>query len=576
MAKLGMFFKTLGTKITTLWKTTLWFKIASIGGTVVIATSAVVIPNAIISETGGIFHKCNYSVENIDTAYSHSVATCTDKAKYYYSCACGEKGTKLFEYGNALGHTDGEWITDKEANCTEDGSKHQVCAVCDATIKTKTLTKLGHTDGQWITDKEANCTEDGSKHQVCAVCDATIKTETLTKLGHTDGQWITDKEANCTEDGSKHQVCAVCDATNKTKTLTKLGHTDGEWITDKEANCTEDGSKHQICSVCEATIKTETLTKFGHSYKENLPDTACVGTDIVYQCNNCEDTYTKKLQAISADIKYCYWSYNNGSNCYVQDLVSFNGIQGGYGKYTITITYTDPRGESHGYKYTVDNLHGTKYLGDASWDVYFRQYYPPFATIEIEDELALKTIYTVYFPTLGASDYNSGENYYPQNTTINVSTTTVEHSGLYVTSYSDEKNYFARWYCSKCDVEYVTPLKPIEATFALTKITYTSYTNGYEFTWKVHPSGGIGSYEYFFMVTSLSTGEFLGQSDWQSDNEFTFKSGFRDSTSTLQTPIIVWVYIRDTSGGSVAYRFEMTTINNISNVHIYSSYSPGR
>ena len=333
MAKLGMFFKTLGTKIATLWKTTTWFKIASIGGAVVIATSAVVIPNAIISETGGIFHKCNYSVENIDTVYAYSAANCTEKAKYYYSCACGEKGTELFEYGNALGH-DLTHREGKQVTCTDIGyEEYDTCSRCDYSTYEE-ISAMGHTDGQWITDKEATCTEDGSKHQVCSVCEATIKTETLTKLGHTDGQWITDKEANCTEDGSKHQVCSVCEATIKTETLTKLGHTDGEWITDKEANCTEDGIKHQICSICKVTLKTESAGKaYGHTYTEEyVSDTSPY---ILHSCKNCDNEYKVNVEPITADISKAIGTMIvNGTTYNICFEVS--NVKGGYGNLTVT------------------------------------------------------------------------------------------------------------------------------------------------------------------------------------------------------------------------------------------------
>ena len=248
MAKLGMFLKTLGTKIAALWKTTTWFKIASIGGAVVIATSAVVIPNAVISETGGIFHKCDFSIENIDANYSYSAANCTEKAKYYYSCACGEKGTDLFEYGDVLGH-DLTHHESKQVTCTDIGfDAYDTCSRCDYTTYIE-INATGHTDGEWITDVDATCTEDGSKHQICSVCNDTIKTEVISATGHTDGEWITDVDAICTEDGSKHQICSVCNDTIKTEVIPTTGHHLGEWITE-EPTCNADGSKYQICSIC--------------------------------------------------------------------------------------------------------------------------------------------------------------------------------------------------------------------------------------------------------------------------------------------------------------------------------------
>ena len=50
-----------------------------------------------------------------DERYKVSGATCTEPAKYYVSCACGEKGADTFENGAANGHTAGtEWKSDAD------------------------------------------------------------------------------------------------------------------------------------------------------------------------------------------------------------------------------------------------------------------------------------------------------------------------------------------------------------------------------------------------------------------------------------------------------------------------------
>ena len=191
----------------------------------------------------------------------------------------------------------------------------------------------GHTDGEWITDKEPTCTENGSKHQVCSVCETTIKTETLTKLGHTDGKWITVKEPTCTEDGSKYRICSVCNAT-ETEALTKVGHTDGEWITDKEPTCTENGSKHQVCYVCKATIKTETLPFKGHNYQiSSMENNGAVGSTITYTCTNCHDSYKKTVDEIVVSVR------NTGTtsatiNGYESHSKTYSvSASGGYGEF---------------------------------------------------------------------------------------------------------------------------------------------------------------------------------------------------------------------------------------------------
>ena len=328
MAKLGTFFKTLGTKIATLWKTTKWFKIASIGGAVVIVTSAVVIPNAIISETGGIFHKCDFSVESIDTQYSYSEANCTEKAKYYYSCACGGKGTELFEYGNALGH-DLTHYASKQVTCTEIGyDEYDTCSRCDYTTYNE-ISATGHTDGEWITDANATCTEDGSKHQICSVCEETINTAVIPATGHTDGEWITDANATCTEDGSKHQICSVCEETIKTEDIAANGHDFGDWYIVQEATCAVSGIKERVC---ECTVK-ETVTYSVEHPSEFISATKSNDDYIAtWHCPTCGVNFDKEFDPITATCGVYNWYIST----YATIIWQINA-SGGIGDYSYTI-----------------------------------------------------------------------------------------------------------------------------------------------------------------------------------------------------------------------------------------------
>lgn len=60
-----------------------------------------------------IAHTHDFSRERVADEYLFTAATCTDKAVYYVTCACGEKSEETFAYGARLGHT-GE-------NCTRCG-----------------------------------------------------------------------------------------------------------------------------------------------------------------------------------------------------------------------------------------------------------------------------------------------------------------------------------------------------------------------------------------------------------------------------------------------------------------------
>ena len=57
-------------------------------------------------------------------------ATCTEKAKYYYSCSCGAKESLTFEYGDPLDHSFTNYVSNNDAKCLKDGTE---TAVCDRT-----------------------------------------------------------------------------------------------------------------------------------------------------------------------------------------------------------------------------------------------------------------------------------------------------------------------------------------------------------------------------------------------------------------------------------------------------------
>lgn len=81
----------------------------------------------------------------------------------------------------ALGHSWDEGKVTKEATCTETGQKIYTCTVCKDTY-VETIPLAAHTL-QWITDKAATETEEGSRHEECSVCGWIGKTETIPALG---------------------------------------------------------------------------------------------------------------------------------------------------------------------------------------------------------------------------------------------------------------------------------------------------------------------------------------------------------------------------------------------------------
>ena len=168
-------------------------------------------------------HTHVFDQEVVADQYLASKANCTDPAKYYKSCKCGEKGTEPFTSGAALGHTEGtEW--EKDAT----GHWH-ICTVagCGVVIDSS---KAAHTP-----DHQGGATEEYAIK--CSVCGYEIEAQ----LQHThvfDQEVVADQylasKANCTDPAKYYKSCKCGEkGTEPFISGAALGHTEGtEWEKD--------------------------------------------------------------------------------------------------------------------------------------------------------------------------------------------------------------------------------------------------------------------------------------------------------------------------------------------------------
>ena len=149
--------------------------------------------------------------ENTADKYLKSAASCEDKAVYYKSCSCGEKGTETFEYGQALGHTydqentESKYLKD-EASCTEVAVYWKSCSCGEKGNETFNYgTTLPHDFGTYSKTDNATCTENAKETAYCEDCnEPDVRDIEETVLGHGDI--------------NTSNVCAVC---NKEVAYTK-------------------------------------------------------------------------------------------------------------------------------------------------------------------------------------------------------------------------------------------------------------------------------------------------------------------------------------------------------------------
>ncbi len=299
-------------------------------------------------------HTHEFTQKITDYEYLLSPATCTEKAKYYYSCECGEKGTETFDYGSPLGHNFGDYLSDDNATCIADGSKTAKCIRCNATdTVTDANTRLGHKFTNYVPDGNATCTKDGTKTAKCDRCDETDTiTDANSKLQHTYNRQIAaDKylatTATCTKKATYYYAC-IC-GTKGTETYeygAALGHNFTNYVSDRNATCTEDGTKTAKCDRCNETDTiTDANTKTGHSFTNYVSDNnatyekdgtktaccdhnGCTATDTIPdEGSMLESKMTFKTLSVNGNTVYGKVSNNTDSFSFIKEIETFGHIK---------------------------------------------------------------------------------------------------------------------------------------------------------------------------------------------------------------------------------------------------------
>ena len=288
--------------------------------------------------------------KTVSEKYLKSAATCTAKAVYYTSCAdCGQssKGTadeETFEYGNALGHKYGEWVSNGDGThtrvCAND-STHTETKACHggkATCTAKAICEdcgkaYGEMAAHTFTAKStvsrylkrgATCTEKSEYYVSCAGCGLSSKGTaseavfTGSALGHSLTEWSVITEVTCTTNGTQERHCTRCDY-KQTRTVVAKGHSYGLWNVTKKVGCITDGEQSRECSVC-GNKETKAIAATGvHSY----------GSWKVAKAATCTTTGTKVRSCSECGVKETVIIQPTGHK-YVESIVKPTYTEKGY------------------------------------------------------------------------------------------------------------------------------------------------------------------------------------------------------------------------------------------------------
>ena len=326
-----------------------------------------------------------FTAKTVAAKYLKSAATCTAKAVYYTSCAdCGlsSKGTKneaTFEYGNALGHKYGKWVSNGNGThtrvCAND-NKHTETKNCHggkATCTAKAICEdcgkaYGEMAAHTFTAKStvsrylkraATCTEKSEYYVSCAGCGLSSKGTaseavfTGSALGHSLTEWSVITEVTCTTNGTQERHCTRCDY-KQTRTVVAKGHSYGLWNVTKKVGCITDGEQSRECSVC-GNKETKTIAATGvHSY----------GSWKVAKAATCTTTGTKVRSCLECGAKETVILQPTGHK-YVESTVKPTYTEKGY-----TLHKCSECGTSYKSSYTdklvLASVSGVKLAGRAA------------------------------------------------------------------------------------------------------------------------------------------------------------------------------------------------------------------
>mgnify|MGYP006069975831 FL=1 len=244
--------------------------------------------------------------------------TCTTAGSSYTTCGnCGLRigGSITLD---ALGHNY-EWVVDREATCSAEGSRSEKCTRCGEIRATESIDKIAHTSDMITHVTQATCTKSGSSYELCTVCNAKINVKSLPALGHSF-MWVTTTEPTCTETGIRTQECTRCHIAGEMESIAATGHTSDMTQHVEAATCTKSGSSYELCTVCNAKINVKSLPALGHGYGWVTTTEATCTADGVdsYVCLRCYDVAeTRSIPALGHDYE---WVIDKEASCSVDGL----------------------------------------------------------------------------------------------------------------------------------------------------------------------------------------------------------------------------------------------------------------
>lgn len=219
--------------------------------------------------------------------------TCSEQGIEKRFCDCGDVQQNPIE---RLPHTEGEWTFNEEGT-----EKRLLCAVCNRTLQTESLTNHTHSFSEWTVEIEATCTKGGIMIRYCRCGWSDQKA--VKPIDHKYGNWETVELPTCEENGIEKRTCQ-CGHSEERATHSLGGHKYGAWTVYLESTCSKEGIERRYCINDPSHYEDRTLSKKEHTYDEwkivLLPTFDTDGKE-ESTCTKCYDKLTKSINKLCSD-----------------------------------------------------------------------------------------------------------------------------------------------------------------------------------------------------------------------------------------------------------------------------------
>ena len=237
-----------------------------------------------------------------------SAATCKVEGAKHKECTECKAVLETGTIEKLTTHTPAEAVKENfvDSDCETEGSYNSVvyCSVCEVKLSSeaKVVEKKEHTPSGWITDSEATCKTEGTKHKECTECEEVLETGTIEKLTtHTPAEAVKENfvDSDCETEGSYNSVvyCSVCEVklSSEAKVVEKKEHTP---VADAAvpATCKDTGlTEGSHCSVCNKILVEQTIAPV---LEHDMTSATCISPATCRRnCGYTEGTVSKHVIA---------------------------------------------------------------------------------------------------------------------------------------------------------------------------------------------------------------------------------------------------------------------------------------